>query len=173
MDGSARHLRISLDNDPELMCRLLRCERLAQYDIWDQPDDTRWTIICDADSDKHLSDRPQISLVPGPVYRECVIWSCRDCPPGNAEGRWWIHGYALVVLTRDGVIESLPEDVWAKSFGEVVHFFWTDWRAAGIEEDIPALIRVFELEPELQGRVSICGPRGAIRVPGGMPPLLP
>jgi hypothetical protein len=34
IDGWKREiLRITLDNDQELICQLLRCEQLAQYDI--------------------------------------------------------------------------------------------------------------------------------------------
>jgi hypothetical protein len=40
---------------------------------------------------------------------------------------------------------------------------WTDWeKDGGIRPNYEALIRLFELEPELQGRVSITPPRGAI-----------
>ena len=90
--------------------------------------------------------------------RQCIVWSCQSVREGNPEGRFWLNGYGLIALTRNEIIESFP----AKQRG------FTNWQSE-IPEDFDALIRVLPLE--FPGRVSICTPFGATRLPGMPPPL--
>jgi hypothetical protein len=126
--------------------------------FWEEPDDRKWAIICDAESDQHVPDRPQFSLVPSEFYRQFIRASCF---PRNPEGRFWLHGYALVALTRDGIIESLPEHITPLLFAEATQFGFTDWwEAEGLLPDFDCLLRNFVLEFP-QGRVRVAQPKGA------------
>jgi hypothetical protein len=152
-----------VDPDADLLRKVLRCDAVAQYIIYQGEDGFQWQLNCDQDSLAKLDTCPQWSFVPAAEFLQQLI--------PNPDHRIWIQGYGIVTGFKDGHECSLPENVWAMSFREAVKCCWTDWRADGIGEDIPALLMNWELE--FPGRLSICGPRGAIRVPGGMPPLLP
>jgi len=123
LDGWKREvIRVSIaDCDEKLICQLLCCEKPAQYGHLGGPDGARCIIICDADSLQHMEDRPQFSVIPpDPVIRQFIIWSCQSCRGGNAEARFWLHGYAAVALERNGVIESLPQSITPDSFTTTV-----------------------------------------------------
>ena len=100
--------------------------------------------------------------------RQCIVWSCQSVREGNPEGRFWLNGYGLIALTRNEIIESFPANIAPTQFAEATRLAGPTGKAK-IPEDFDALIRVLPLE--FPGRVSICTPFGATRLPGMPPPL--
>jgi hypothetical protein len=105
------------------------------------------------------SKRREFSLVPPGEFYRCFI--------PNQDARVWLHGYALVVLTREGAIESLPERIAPHMFVQAVNLAFTDWQnEGGIPEDFDALLRNFILE-FADGRIRIAPPKGPCPLPKG------
>jgi hypothetical protein len=151
-------VRIELiDPNETLLTKLLRCEAIARYIIAESEDGFQWELCCDRDSLAKLDTHPQWSFIPAAEYLQVFV--------PTPDHRVWIQGYGLVWGFKDGKECSFPENVGVESFASTVKCCWTDWRQVGIPEDLDALIRVFDLEPELRGRISIVPPRGAVRLP--------